>query len=221
MPLGSGAIAGNPFEINRLQVAERLHFTNVTSNSMHAVSDRDGIVDFLYVASLISTHMSRLAEDVILYSTKEFGFLRVSDSYSTGSSLMPQKRNPDSMELIRGLSGTLIGKLVGFLTTLKGTPSTYNKDMQLDKRELFEAYDRLVACLEVLIGVFETLDIDANRMRAALSYDMLATDVAYYLVRKGMPFRQAHHCVSQIVEVTRKLKCELCDVPQEELMNIR
>lgn len=221
MPLGSGALAGNPFQINRLKVAERLNFANVTSNSMYAVSDRDHIVDFLYVASLISTHISRLAEDVILYSTKEFGFLQISHSFTTGSSLMPQKRNPDCLELIRGLSGTLIGKLIGFITTLKGTPSTYNKDLQFDKKELFEAYDSIQNCFKVLIGVFETLEINSNKMQDALSHDMLATDVAYYLVRKGMPFRQAHHVVSEVVEVARNLKCDISDVPHEELVKIR
>lgn len=221
MPLGSGALAGNPFEIDRLKLAKQLNFTGVTSNSMQAVGDRDHIVDFLYAASLISTHLSRTAEDMILYSTKEFGFLKISDALSTGSSLMPQKRNPDSLELIRGVSGTLIGKLVGFMTTMKGTPSTYNKDLQFDKKELFECSDQLVASLEVLAEVFQTLQVNGEVMKGALSHDMLATDMAYYLVRKGVPFRQAHHAVSEAVEVAKKLSCELCNVPLEELRKIK
>ncbi|XP_052802111.1 argininosuccinate lyase-like [Mya arenaria] len=191
-PLGSGALAGNPFNIDRQALASDLGFSGITNNSLDAVSDRDFVAEFLSWGSLLAVHVSRWAEDLILYSTKEFSFLRLSDAYSTGSSLMPQKKNADSLELVRGKCGRVIGKSCGFLTTLKGIPSTYNKDLQEDKEAMFDVYDTLEGVLQVANGVMATLKVDAAQMRAALSPDMLATDLAYYLVRKGVAFRTAH-----------------------------
>nr|CAI5817337.1 unnamed protein product [Callosobruchus analis] len=192
VPLGSGALAGNPFPIDRLTVALRLGSQTVTKNSMQAVGDRDFVAEFLFYASMIGIHLSRLAEDLILYSTKEFGFVSIDESHSTGSSLMPQKRNPDSLELIRGIGGSLIGQCCGFLAVLKGTPSTYNKDLQCDKEAVFSSYDKLMSIVELCEGTVRTLTLNPAGCEAALSPDMLATDVAYYLVRKGVPFRDAH-----------------------------
>ncbi|XP_051161453.1 argininosuccinate lyase isoform X2 [Leptopilina boulardi] len=198
-PLGSGALAGNPLGIDRTKLALKLEFDSATSNSMHAVGDRDYVAEFLFWASLTSIHLSKIAEDVIIYSSEEFKFIKLSDSFSTGSSLMPQKRNPDSMELIRGKTGTILGKCFGFMATLKGTPSTYNKDLQEDKEALFSTFDILMEMLKVANEALKTLKVNANKCRDSLNYNMLATDIAYYLVRKGIPFRDAHHIVGRIV----------------------
>ncbi|XP_012272526.1 argininosuccinate lyase [Orussus abietinus] len=203
MPLGCGALAGNPFPIDRTEMAIELGFESIVRNSMVAVGDRDFIAEFLFWASLTSIHLSKLSEDLIIYSSQEFDFVKLSDAFSTGSSLMPQKRNPDSLELIRGKSGTLYGKCAGFMMTLKGLPSTYNKDLQEDKEALFSAYDTLVNVLNVTQGMLETLTINPEKCRAALTYDMLATDIAYYLVRKGVTFREAHHIVGQVVTLSK------------------
>ncbi|OXU31402.1 hypothetical protein TSAR_005853 [Trichomalopsis sarcophagae] len=240
MPLGSGALAGNPFDIDREALATSLGFDGVTENSMHAVGDRDFIetisgrmrdffknnaiafplsADFLYWTSLTSMHLSRFAEDVIIYSSQEFDFLKISDSFSTGSSLMPHKRNPDSMELIRGKSGTMLGKCVGFLTTLKGIPSTYNKDLQEDKEALFTAYDTVTDLLVVARETIKTLEVNSDKCRAALTLNMLATDLAYYLVRKGIPFRHAHHIVGQIICATETEKIPIEEFPVSKLKN--
>lgn len=159
LPLGSGAIAGNPFNIDRKQLAKDLGFDFVSFNSMQAVSDRDFVVEFLFWCSLTGVHLSRIAEDLIIFSTKEFGFIDLDESYSTGSSLMPQKRNPDGLELIRGLCGTFCGELCGFITTLKGMPSTYNKDLQNDKESMFKVHDKLTSILNVAIGSVRTLKV--------------------------------------------------------------
>ncbi|XP_031788000.1 argininosuccinate lyase isoform X2 [Nasonia vitripennis] len=219
MPLGSGALAGNPFDIDREALATSLGFDGATENSMHAVGDRDFIADFLYWTSLTSMHLSRFAEDVIIYSSQEFDFLKISDSFSTGSSLMPHKRNPDSMELIRGKSGTMLGKCVGFLTTLKGIPSTYNKDLQEDKEALFTAYDTVTDLLVVARETIKTLEVNSDKCRAALTLNMLATDLAYYLVRKGIPFRNAHHIVGQIICATETEKIPIKEFPVSKLKN--
>lgn len=201
-PLGSGALAGNPFQINRKKLSDELEFESITQNSMQAVGDRDYIVEFLFWASLTSTHLSKLAEDIIIYSSEEFGFVRLSDSFSTGSSLMPHKRNPDSMELLRGKSGTIMGKCFGFMTTLKGTPSTYNKDLQEDKEALFSTFDMLMDMLKVAGEALKTFKVNENKCKESLTYNMLATDIAYYLVKKGIPFRDAHHIVGKIVSTS-------------------
>lgn len=199
LPLGAGALAGNALGIDREFLARELGFRAVTENSIDAVSDRDFIAEFLFTAALIGVHVGRLAEDLILYSTDEFGFVQIDEAYATGSSLMPQKMNPDALELARGKAGRLIGNLVGLLTTLKGLPSTYNKDLQEDKEPLFDSIDTLVITLPVVAGLIETLHVDEARMKAALDDAMLATDLADYLVRRGVPFREAHGVVGRLV----------------------
>lgn len=213
MPLGSGAIAGNPFDIDRKKIATLLGFERITSNSMNAVSDRDFVVEFNFIATLISTHLSRLSEDLILYSTKEFSFIKLSGCFSTGSSLMPQKFNPDCLELVRGLTGGIFGQLTSIIVTLKGLPSTYNKDLQLDKQSMFFVFDNIQLSLGVISGVIDTMDVVKTNCENALSFDMLATDLAYYLVRKGMAFRDAHHCASKVVDYATKNKVQLNQVP--------
>ncbi|MBN3319900.1 ARLY lyase, partial [Atractosteus spatula] len=183
LPLGSGAIAGNPFHIDRELLRTELQFDSISINSMDATGQRDFVAEFLFWASLCVTHLSKLAEDLIIYSTKEFSFVTLSDAYS---SLMPQKKNPDSLELIRSKAGRIFGRCAGFLMTMKGLPSTYNKDLQEDKEAMFECYDTMHAVLQVTTGVMSTLKINRSAMEAALSPDMLATDLAYYLVRKGI-----------------------------------
>jgi argininosuccinate lyase len=220
LPLGSGALAGNPFNIDRPLLAKLLGFANVTENSMHAISDRDFVAEFLSITSLSAIHLSRLAEDLIIYSTKEFNFVQISDAFSTGSSLMPQKRNPDSLELIRGVAGEIFGRQCGFLMTLKGLPTTYNKDLQSDKETMFFVFDKLQMALTVMQGVVETLTVDQGSCKAALSFDMLATDLAYYLVRKGVPFRTAHHISGQVVALTEQKQCKLNEVALVDLKAI-
>lgn len=164
--------------------------------------------------------MSRFAEDLILYSTHEFGFLQISDAFSTGSSLMPQKRNPDSLELIRGISGEIFGQLAGFMMTMKSLPSTYNKDMQSDKKSMFESYDRLRSCISVLKGVLSTLEVKRENCKKALTMEMLATDIAYYLVKKGLPFRGAHHVAGQVIKLSENEKLPLDGISLERLQQI-
>ncbi|MED6267476.1 hypothetical protein CHARACLAT_012664 [Characodon lateralis] len=192
LPLGSGAIAGTPFDIDRELLQKELGFDGISLNSMDATGQRDFVAEFLFWTSLCLTHLSKMAEDLMLYSTKEYSFVTLSDAYSTGSSLMPQKKNADSLELIRSKAGRVFGRCAGFMMTLKGLPSTYNKDLQEDKEAMFDCYDTVHAVLQVTTGVMSTLKINQSVMEAALSPDMLATDLAYYLVRKGVPFREAH-----------------------------
>ena len=200
LPLGSGALSGNPFDLDRHFLAETLGFSAISANSMDAVSDRDYILEFLSWAAILQIHLSRLAEDLIIYSSREFGFVEIDDAFATGSSLMPQKKNADSLELLRGKTGRLIGALTGLLTTLKGQPSTYNKDSQEDKEPLFDAVDTLKMTLPIAAGVIATLKIDPARIYEAMDTTMLATELADYLVEKGMPFREAHHLVGTIVQ---------------------
>ncbi|KAJ7156086.1 argininosuccinate lyase [Mycena crocata] len=209
LPLGSGALAGNPFAVDREFLAKELGFASVAENSMWGVGDRDFIVEFLMWSSLTMTHISRMAEDLIIYSTAEFGFVTLSDAYSTGSSIMPQKKNPDSLELLRGKSGRIFGNMAGFLMTLKGLPSTYNKDLQEDKEPLFDAVDNVSASLKIAEGVIATMDVHADKMRKALTMDVLATDLADYLVRKGIPFRETHHISGRAVALAESRKCQL------------
>ncbi|XP_055996779.1 argininosuccinate lyase-like isoform X2 [Ostrea edulis] len=220
LTLGSGALAGNPFPIDRKTLASDLGFMDVSGNSLDAVSDRDFVAEFLFWASLVGTHLSRWAEDLILYSSKEFGFVTLADAYSTGSSLMPQKKNADSLELIRGKSGRMFGQCSGFLMTLKGIPSTYNKDLQEDKESMFDVYDTLLGVVKVATGVLSTLKIDAERMRQALSPEMLATDIAYYLVRKGTPFREAHGLSGMCVALAEKNQCSLSDLTLKDFKSV-
>ena len=218
LPLGSGALAGNPFPIDRRFLAQELGFQDVTPNSMDGVSDRDFVAEFLFWASLTMVHLSRLAEDLILYSTQEFGFVVLADAYSTGSSLMPQKKNPDSMELLRGKSGRTLGHLTGLLATLKGLPSTYNKDLQEDKEPLFDAVDTLASALPIAAGVLATLAVLPQGLAMALTPEMLATDLADYLVRKGVPFREAHHIAGKAVRMAEERGISL---PELSLADLR
>ena len=201
LPLGSGALAGTSFPVDRAALAASLGFAAASPNSLDAVSDRDFAAEFLFGAALTSLHLSKLAEQVILFCTAEFGYFELADAFSTGSSLMPQKKNPDVFELARGKAGGLIGRLTGLLATLKGLPSTYDKDLQEDKLPVFEAFDTVMALLPVLSGALQTLTVHPERMRAAIDAAMLATDLADYLVGKGLLFRQAHKLTGQAVQL--------------------
>jgi argininosuccinate lyase len=200
LPLGSAALAGSSFNVDREAVAQELGFEAVSRNSLDAVSDRDFCVEFVAACSLVLVHLSRLAEEIILYTTTEFGFFALSDAVATGSSLMPQKKNPDSMELVRGKAGRVFGDLLSLLTMLKGLPLAYNKDMQEDKEAVFDAFDTTRTCLEVSAIVLRNVSLNEDKMRAAASKGMMnATELADYLVRKGIPFREAHETVGRIV----------------------
>ncbi len=200
-PLGSAALAGSAYPIDRELLAHSLGFSQqaVTYNGLDAVSDRDFAAEFLFTSAMLMLHLSRLAEDVILYSSPQFGFVSLDERYTTGSSIMPQKQNPDVLELTRGKTGRIIGHLTGFLTTLKGLPSGYNKDLQEDKEPLFDTVDTLQTLLPALTGLIETMHFNPDTMRAALDEGMLATDLADYLVGKGVPFREAHAIVGKAV----------------------
>ncbi|MGI9861103.1 argininosuccinate lyase [Moorella naiadis] len=200
MPLGAGALAGTTLPIDREMVARELGFRAISANSLDAVADRDFVVDFLAAASLIMMHLSRLAEEIILWSSEEFGFLELDDAYSTGSSMMPQKKNPDVAELVRGKTGRVYGHLMGMLTVLKGLPLAYNKDLQEDKETLFDVLDTVKGCLLVFTPMLQTARFRVERLQAdAASGFAAATDVAEYLVRKGLPFREAHAVVGSLV----------------------
>jgi argininosuccinate lyase len=213
LPLGSGAIAGSAFPVARQRLAKSLGFTTISQNSIDAVGDRDFIAELLFTLSLIGAHLSRLAEDLILFGSSEFAFVRYGDAFSTGSSMMPQKRNPDALELARGSSARMLGNLVALLATLKGLPSGYNKDLQEDKRTLFDAADGMTLLLPAVTGSLEALTFDTERMKAAVSSTMMATDLADYLVRKRVTFREAHGAVGRIVREAEEKKCELSDLP--------
>ncbi|MBM3892555.1 MAG: argininosuccinate lyase, partial [Verrucomicrobia bacterium] len=215
-PLGSGAIAGSTLPLDREFVAKQLGFEGVTQNSMDAVSDRDFIVEFLADGALIALHVSRLAEDLILWASAEFGFIRIADAYTTGSSLMPQKKNPDIAELARGKTGRVYGNLVSLLTLLKGLPMTYNRDLQEDKERLFDTADTLRATLGVLTDMLLNTRVVRERCESAASDPaLLATDLADYLVKKGVPFRQAHHIVGALVAEAEKRGAPLNALPLE------
>jgi argininosuccinate lyase len=219
-PLGAGALAGNPFDIDREALAEALGFDATAPNSVDAVNDRDFVVEFLAWAALTQVHLSNLAEDLIMWASQAFGFVELDDAYATGSSLMPQKKNPDSLELLRGKSGRVIGHLTGLLTTLKGLPTAYNKDLQEDKEGIFDAIDTLEMALPIAAGVIRTLEVNGDRMEAALDEAMLATDLADYLVRKGVPFRQSHHVVGRAVRRAEKLDRSLKELSVTEYQAI-
>jgi argininosuccinate lyase len=201
-------------------LAERLGFNSITQNRLDGVSDRDFAADFLYAAAMLGLHLSRLSEHLILFSSSEFGFVRLDDGYSTGSSLMPQKKNPDTLELTRGKSGRLLGNLIGLLTTLKGLPSSYDKDLQEDKEPVFDSFDTLAMALPVMTGLIQTLQLRPERMAQQLEPSLLATDLADYLVKKGMPFRQAHGVVGQVVALAEENGIELTAVTLPQLQSI-
>ncbi len=199
LPLGSGALAGLPYPVDREFVAKRLGFDSVSANSMDAVSDRDFVLEFESAAAIAMMHLSRMAEDVIIWSTREFGFIDIGDAYATSSSIMPQKKNPDAAELVRGKAGRVYGHLVGMLTVMKGLPLTYNRDLQEDKEGFFDTFDTLVPCIEMMSGLMASLKINAARMKYSMLSYILATDLADYLVNKGLSFREAHAVVSRLV----------------------
>ena len=221
-PLGSAALAGTGFPIDRDATAAALGFERPTANSLDAVSDRDFALDYLSAAAQCSLHLSRLAEELIIWSSPAFGFVRLSDDFSTGSSIMPQKRNPDAAELVRGHSGRIIGALVSLMVTMKGLPLAYSKDMQDDKQPLFEARDLLMVSLEALAGMMATLTFVPERMRGAAAAGFsTATDFADWLVREaGVPFREAHHLTGRAVKLAEELGCELAELPLEALQEI-
>jgi argininosuccinate lyase len=220
LPLGSAALAGTTLAVDRPALAAKLGFSAVTPNSLDAVSDRDFAADFLYAGAMLAVHLSRLAEQLILFSSAEFGFVQLADQFSTGSSLMPQKKNPDSLELTRGKSGRLIGHLTGLLATLKGLPSTYDKDLQEDKEPVFDAFDNLMLILPVMAGVIKTLQLRPERMTAQLEAGLLATDLADYLVHKGVPFREAHGLVGAAVQLAEQTGREINQLSLAELQAI-
>jgi argininosuccinate lyase len=200
MPLGSGALAGVPYPIDRAFVAKQLGFSQISQNSLDAVSDRDFVIEYEAAASVAMMHLSRLGEELVLWSSAEFGFIEIDDAYATGSSIMPQKKNPDVAELGRGKTGRVYGHLVGMLTIMKGLPLSYNRDLQEDKEGLFDTVDTLLSTLAVFAGMVKTLKVKAERTgQAAGQGYILATDVADYLVKKGLPFRQAHSVVAKLV----------------------
>ena len=215
MPLGSGALAGVPFDIDRVALAESLGFADVSQNSLDAVSDRDFAAEYLFCTTLIGIHLSKLAEQIVLYTSAEFGFFELSDAFSTGSSLMPQKKNPDVFELTRGKAGTLLGLLTGLLAMLKGLPSTYDKDLQEDKAPVFQATDTLLAILPVIAGALRTITVKAEKMKSAIDSTMMATDLADYLVDKGVPFREAHAMAGKVVRAAGEKIVSLEKMPLE------
>ena len=217
LPLGSGALAGVPYPIDRRGVARELGFAEISRNSIDAVSDRDFAVEFLSAAAICMMHLSRLAEEIILWSSAEFGFIELDDAFATGSSIMPQKKNPDVAELARARTGRLYGHLLGLLATLKGLPLSYNRDLQEDKGPLLDAHQVLFSTLLLLAEMLPTIQINEERMRAAAAANYaLATDVADFLVRKGMPFRQAHQVVGKLVKYAQQKGKELSALTLKE-----
>src|ERR1700682_4406833 len=220
-PMGSGALAGCSFAIDRQVIARELGFSRVTANSLDAVSDRDFALDYLFTLTGIATHLSRLAEDFVIFASQEFGYLLLPDEYSTGSSLMPQKKNPDAWELIRGKSGRITGALVGLLTTMKGLPSSYQRDLQEDKEALFAAHDQAAAMLSVAAGALRSSKFNEVKLRASASNPaLLATEAADYLVHRGVPFRQAHDLVGKILREAERQNKKWTELPLAELKKI-
>jgi argininosuccinate lyase len=218
LPLGSAALAGTPHPIDRNYTAGLLGFETVSANSVDSVSDRDFIIEFLAAASICMMHLSRLSEELIIWSSAEFGFVELPDAFSTGSSIMPQKKNPDIAELVRGKSGRVFGNLMAILTVMKSLPLSYNRDMQEDKTPLFDAADTLAACLQIYIQLLPNIRFNNAKMQKAASRGYLnATDLADYLVTKGMPFREAHYCVGQIVSYASNNKKEIQELSLKQL----
>ncbi len=219
LPLGSGAIAGCPFAVDREALKDELGFQRVSPNSVDAVADRDWICDLLYAGAMIGVHMSRLSEDLVLFSSSGFGFVRLSDGFSTGSSLMPQKRNPDVAELARGKSGRLHGNLVTLLTLLKGLPTGYNRDLQEDKEALFDTCNTLGITVPALAGGIKTAEFVAENLERAIDPQLFATDLADYLVKKGVPFRETHGVVGRLVRLAEEEGLPLSELSIDTLQN--
>jgi argininosuccinate lyase len=218
LPLGSGALAGVPYPIDRELTARLLGFSAVSANSLDAVSDRDFLAEQLAALALIATHLSRLAEELVVWSSAEFGFIRIGDAFSTGSSIMPQKRNPDFAELIRGKTGRVYGHLVAILTTLKGLPLAYNKDLQEDKEAFFDAVDTIAGCLQTMRAMLGDVTVNVERTEAVAGADFsTATDYADYLAKKGMPFREAHGIIGRLIQTCERLGCDLGALTLEQL----
>lgn len=218
LPLGSGALAGHAFGIDRRLLAKQLGFAEVSLNSIDATCDRDFIAEFMWWGSMTMVHLSQLAEDLIINNTMRC--IDLADAYSTGSSLMPQKKNPDALELLRGKTGRVLGNTTGFMTTLKGLPRAYNKDLQEDKEALFDTADTMKDCILIATGVIATLKPKSEGLRACLNPQMLATDLAEYLVRKGVPFRETHHVAGQAVQVAENRKVPLNELTLKDLQGI-
>lgn len=213
LPLGSGAVAGSAYPVSRVLLQGSLGFSAVSPNSIDAVSDRDFVAELLFTATMIGTHLSRFAEDLIIYGSSEFGFVQFGDAYTSGSSMMPQKRNPDVLELARGSAARMLGNLTTLIATLKGLPTSYNKDLQDDKRVLFDAVDTLLLVLPAAAGALAECEFRPARMRAALASTMMATDLADYLVRRGATFREAHGAVGRLVRQCEEGQLELHTLP--------
>jgi argininosuccinate lyase len=213
LPLGSGAIAGCAFPVSRVLLQGSLGFSGLSQNSIDAVGDRDFVAELLFAVAMMATHLSRLGEDLIIYGSSEFGFVQFGDAFTTGSSMMPQKRNPDALELARGSGARAIGDLSTLLSTLKGLPSGYNKDLQDDKRVLFDAVDTALLVLPAVAGALQEIRFNAKRMRAALSSSMMATDLADYLVEKGATFREAHSAIGSLILESERDGCDLDGLP--------
>jgi len=220
LPLGSAALSGTPVPVDRNALAQSLGFAIASPNSLDAVSDRDFAAEYLFCSTMIGIHLSKLAEQIVLYTSAEFGFFELSDAFSTGSSLMPQKKNPDVFELTRGKAGTLIGMLTGLLATLKGLPSTYDKDLQEDKAPVFAATDTLLAILPVIAQALRTITAKPERMRNAIDSFMMATDLADYLVDKGIPFRETHVIAGKAVRVAGEKNVGLDELPFEAYQSL-
>ncbi len=220
LPLGSGAIAGCPFDVDRARLAADLGFGRVSENSMDAVSDRDWAAGLAFGGAMAGVHISQLAEDLVLFSATEFGFVRLGDGFTTGSSLMPQKRNPDVAELARGKSGRLVGNLTAMLTVLKGLPTGYNRDLQEDKEAVFDTADTLALVVPAVAGAVESMTVVRSRIGEALAVEMLATDLADHLVRRGVPFRESHHIAGALVRMAEESGRELSALTLDEMRSV-
>jgi argininosuccinate lyase len=220
LPLGAGALAGVNYETDRNLLRDELGFDDIMYNSMDAVSDRDFVLDFLYFSSVLGMHLSRFCEDIVLWSSREFGFIELSDRVTTGSSIMPQKKNPDIAELIRGKTGRLYGNLISLLTVLKGLPMTYNRDLQEDKEPLFDSVDTAIVSLEGIYEILSTMRIDIDAMESAVFKNYsTATDIADYLSKKGIPFREAHEITGNVVRHCEEKGIDFFKIPVDELKN--
>ncbi|MBN1294525.1 MAG: argininosuccinate lyase [Candidatus Latescibacteria bacterium] len=217
MPLGSGAVAGSGFAIDRKLLAQKLGFSDITENSIDATSDRDYIIETISASSILMMHLSRMCEDLIIWSSAEFGFAELSERYSTGSSMMPQKKNPDSLELVRGKTGRVYGNLMAILTVMKGLPFSYGKDMQEDKEPLFDTLKTVTGCLRVMTGVIEEIVFKTERMEAVFDDSVFATDIADFLTKKGIPFRKSHEIAGKLVKWSKEHGKPLKHIPTEVL----